>query len=96
MSSRRLKKTQILASEAVIQAHYPLEINQFWICFPICVKLKEKPFRVLEKLYFCSGSYHKDLCPSNRMQVKGFINFGFWFLKILASAGIFLFMGLDG
>ena len=26
------------------------------------------------------------------LQVKGFMNFGFWFLKILASAGIFLFM----
>ena len=25
-----------------------------------------------------------------RLQVKGFINFGFWFLKILAMAGIFL------
>ena len=25
------------------------------------------------------------------LQVKGFINFGFWFLKILVSAGIFLF-----
>ena len=24
------------------------------------------------------------------LQVKGFINFGFWFLKILASAGILL------
>ena len=42
-------------------------------------------------MYFCSGSYHKDLYPSKRrMQVKGFINFGFWFLKILAVAGIFL------
>ena len=25
------------------------------------------------------------------MQVKGFINFGFWFLKTLALAGVFLF-----
>ena len=29
-----------------------------------------------------------------RLQVKGFINFGFWFLKILASAGIFLLYAL--
>jgi len=29
------------------------------------------------------------------LQVKGFINFGFWFLKILASAGIFLLIDFD-
>jgi hypothetical protein len=47
-------------------------------------------------MYLCSGSYHKDLQPLFGLQVKGFINFGFWFLKTLVSAGVFLLYGFDG
>ena len=43
-----------------------------------------KGLHISKKTYICSGSYHKDLQPLIGLQVKGFINFGFWFLKILA------------